>query len=220
MTIIEERLTPDIILKAGGHKADGDDMCLLEAVAYVAGEKWSDRPECVCPVLASFGRAWNDGLPDDETRTRILAPFIPLLIGTRSTPKVQATRAFMAADWAVRIYSPVWLRAAGLDEEADALAGLPALTSPQLCRDAMPIIEQAKAGVAAGDAAWDAAWDASWAASAAASGDASAAASGAAAGDAAGDAARAAAGDVLKPHVEMLQASAADLFGRMIEVGQ
>ncbi len=86
----------------------------------------------------------------------------------------------------------------------------------------------AAAWAAAGDAAWDAAraaaWDAAWAAAR----DAAWAAAGVAAGVAAWDAARAAAAAAedaagaaaLRPHVEMLQTSAVDLFYRMIALDQ
>ena len=192
----------DLTLGHGKHDRWEEGACLLEAVSYVAGEPFTDYPLCVCPALATFGRAWNDAL-DDEARNRILKPFIPKLIGTRSTPAVQDARAFMAADWAVRTYTPVWLRTIGLEDEAAALEALPSLTSTQLCRDAMPIIGQArKKADAAGAAAWAAAGDAAWDA----------------AGDAAWVAARDAAGDALAPHVALLQTSAADLFTRMIEL--
>ncbi len=66
MTIIEDRLI-EFTLERGSHEPnDTGHMCLLEAVAWVAGEKWSDQPQCVDPVLAAFGRAWNDGLDDAD----------------------------------------------------------------------------------------------------------------------------------------------------------
>ena len=157
MTIIETRLKDieQITIAHGKHATPDDGMCLLEAAAWIAGEPFSDHPQCVCPVLGAFGRAWNDGL-DEEARNRILKPFLPRLIGTRSTPAVQDARAFMAADWAVRVYTPVWLRAANLDDEAAQLEGLPALSSVKLCKAAMPVIAVARkkaAAWAAGDAA-------------------------------------------------------------------
>jgi hypothetical protein len=249
---IVNTLPSDLVLLKGVHNSADDGMCLLEAVAYVAGEPHSDHPKCVCPVLGAFGRRWNDGLPDDETRTRLLAPFIPRLIGTRSTPDVQDARAFLAADWAVRIFTPAWLRLAGLDEDAAHLEQLDALESVELCHEAMPVISAARkkanaaaggaAGGAAGAAAWDAAWDAAGAAAGDAAWDAAGGAAGAAAWDAAWDAAGgaagaaawdaawdaagaaagvaawAAAGAALRSTVVELQASAVDLFDRMIEI--
>jgi hypothetical protein len=199
-----------IELAEGAHPSWEDGACLLEAVSYVAGEPWTDHPECVCPVLAAFGRAWNDALPDDK-RTELLRPFIPKLIGTRSTVDVQDARAFMATDWAVRTYTPVWLRAVGLEEEATELEALPELSSVELCRAAMPIIDNAKKRAYA---AWAAAGVAAGVAVGAAVGDAAGAAAGAAARAAARDAARVA----LRPHVALLPTSAVDLYHRMIDV--
>lgn len=160
MTIIHPEALDTIVLEHGSHGSRSEGMCLLEAVAYVAGEPHSDNPECVCPVLAAFGRAWNDALNDAE-RDRILRPFVPLLVGTRSSPKVQDQRAFMAADWAVRVFTPTWLRLAGLDDDAQALADLPALTSAESCRSSAPVIDQARSSASA---AWAAAGDAARAA--------------------------------------------------------
>ena len=157
MTIVD---LSTITLARGMHDTPGDGMCLLEAAAYLAGEPFSDHPQCVCPVLAAFGRSWNDSL-DDQTRNRLLKPFLPRLLNTRSTPDVQDRRAFMAADWAVRTYTPAWLRLAGLNDHADALADLPELTSVQAFRDARAVTQASRmAAAAAWAAARDAAWDA------------------------------------------------------------
>jgi len=161
-----------IHLAFGSHASREDGMCLMEAVAYVAGEPHTDRPKCVCPVLAAFGRAWNDSL-SDEDRQRLLRPFVPRLVGTRSTPEVEQRRAFMAADWAVRVAAPVWLRVAGLNDAAGSLEALAPLDSVEACRSAASTIAQAReaaaaaataAAAAAVDAVGDAAWVAAWAA--------------------------------------------------------
>ena len=106
-------------------------------------------------MLAAFGRSWNDSL-SDEDRDRLLLPFLPRLVGTRSTAEVQDRRAFMAADWAVRVFTPAWLRLAKLDEHAEALEGLPELDSVEACRAAQPTINAARgaARAAARAAAW------------------------------------------------------------------
>lgn len=135
----------------------------------MAGEPWSDHPQCVCPTLGSFGRTWNDALSDEDRQ--MLKPYIPRLIGTRTTPDLQDRRAYMAADWAVRTYTPTWLRLINLEEEAAALEALPELVDVHTCRNARPAIEAARqradaAGAAARDAAWAAAGDAAGAAAA------------------------------------------------------
>src|SRR3546814_10282733 len=109
MQIIQERLEEIAArpLDSGGHDDINGGMCVMEAVAYVAGEPWSDNPECACPVISSFLRSWNDGLPDDE-RNELLRPLIPLLVGTRGDKGLEERRALMAADWLVRIHTAAW----------------------------------------------------------------------------------------------------------------
>ena len=69
-----------LTLATGAHETRQEGVCLLEAAAWWAHEPHTDHPACVSPVLAAFGRTWNDALPDG--RRHILKPFIPLLPGT------------------------------------------------------------------------------------------------------------------------------------------
>jgi len=207
-----------IKLDLGGHteaRAKKGEACLMELVAIFAGVPYSDHPSCTSPVLGAFGRALNDGL-DDERRQR-LVPFIPRLVDTAGDPTADQIRAWMATDWLVRTFAPIWLHKAGLTDRADELAGLPELTSTELAQRAQPVIEQARAAAKDAGATW--AEDAAWAAVDAAE-DAAWAAGGAAwaAGDAAGAAAWAvgAAGDA-ETTAELLE-SALALFGRMCNV--
>ena len=66
----EEKLNilNDRSIKSGAHAAQDDMMCAMEAVAWLAGEQWSDKPECACPVISAFVRNWNDSISSDETR--------------------------------------------------------------------------------------------------------------------------------------------------------
>jgi hypothetical protein len=225
-TLISERLERVTALKRGNHKPNDDaNFCVMEAVAYVAGEPWSDHPQCTCPVITAFMVSWNDNL-DDADRTRLLAPLIPHLIGTRGSKALQNRRATMATDWYIRVQTPAWLRLAGLAEQANALASFPEITDFAKTPSLMLVLNSIRKDAAATrDAAWDAvwaaAWDAVWAARAAAgvawdaAGVARAAAG--AAWAATRDAAWAAraAGGALKPTVTALQASAVDLVIRM-----
>jgi hypothetical protein len=81
----------------------------MEAAAYIANEPWSDAPRCVCPVIRSFMVSWNDSLPTDEDRDRLLKPLIEKVIDTRSTQAVEERRSFMAIDWLVRVHTPKFL---------------------------------------------------------------------------------------------------------------
>src|SRR5712664_1319264 len=173
----------------------------MEAVAFVAGEKWSDNPECACPVISAFLRSWNDGLPTDADRDRLLKNLIPRLVNTRNK-SLEEKRSLMAADWLVRVHTPAWLRLAGLAKQAESLEQLPEITRmAQIPSIRGPIEAVRNDAAAARDAAGDAAraaaraaaWDAARAAARDAAGDAAWAAAGAAAGAAAWAAAGAAA---------------------------
>lgn len=169
--IIQERLDQVTSLHYG--------MCLMEAVAYVAGERWSDHPACASPVLAAYGRTLNDTLTHEE-RQRLL-PLVPLLVGTSASQAVEHQRAYLLADAAVRVLAPMALRAANralqtadiqghdLEPHAARLTGLGEVRDPR-----------------SASAAWDAAASAAKAArdTAKAARDAAVAARGAA-GDAA-----------------------------------
>ena len=187
-----------LTLKSGGHRAGGADMCVMEAVAYVAGESWSDTPACASPVVALFCRTWNDtDEPYGQAIRDRLRGYIPRLVGSRGTAQQEERRSWLALDWLIRVHTATWLRVAGLTEHARALAAL----APQTNGRAL------LASAAARAAAWDAAWDA---ASAAARAAASAAAWYAAR--------RAAASAALQPAVEELQASAWTLLDKMLDV--
>jgi hypothetical protein len=128
-------------LQQGSHDA-GTTFCVMEAVAYVAGEVWSDHPTCASPVLTTFMTAWNDGLSDTDRQR--LKPYVTRLVGSRSTAAVEAKRSWMGCDWLVRTFTSTWLRRAGLEEPADTIAGLPELTELDLLEAAIPTIEHAR----------------------------------------------------------------------------
>src|SRR6266567_8304289 len=95
--IDQSRLAQITELLSGSHSENTHAaMCAMEAVAYVAREPWSDHPKCACPVISAFVRSWNDNLSDDD-RSKILLPFIPRLVGTVGSKKLEARRATMAA---------------------------------------------------------------------------------------------------------------------------
>ena len=173
-----------VTLARGVHSKFEEGVCVMEAVAYVAGEPHSDHPQCVSPVIAAFCRRWNDDLSDADRQT--LKPYIPRLVGTNTGPEDDTRRAWMATDWLVRVYLPAWLRLAKLDEQADAVSSLAELLNPESWEAAKEKVAAARAA-AWGDAASAAARAASW--GYAASAAASAAAGGDAASDAASDAA-------------------------------
>ena len=237
----------DITLKSGNHARRGmKSVCLMEAVAWFAGEKHTDHPECVSPVLAAFGRTWNDGMRSDAEREQ-LKQYIPLLVGTKSMPEVEEERAWLATDWLARVCAPVWLRLAKLDSHAEALLRLEPLVNAKIAALAQPTLDavrdatriaagivvrdvagriaaQAAAGNAAGDAAGIATRIAAQAAARIAVRDATRDTAGIAAGIAfrdttrntAGITAGIAAGIALELTIMELQTSAHDLYRKMI----
>jgi hypothetical protein len=208
--ILQDRLKAieELSLKSGKHEAFEAGMCVMEAVSYIAGESWSDAPQCACPVITAFMVSWNDSLPKDADRDRILKPLIPLIVGTRSSKFIEQRRATMAADWFIRVHTPAFLRIAKLEKQACLMEALPEITDFAQCPSLMPTLNAVRSDAAAArDAAWAAAWAAArdaalaadlaaaWAAAWAAARDAALAAALAAAWAAARDAALAAAWD-------------------------
>jgi len=162
---LHDKLEQITTLARGKHD-EGEAMCAMEAVAWLAGEPWSDAPRCASPVIAAFVRSWNDALPDAD-RARLLLPLLPDVIGTRTTDADDEARAWMATDWLVRVNAPAWLELTpSLAAHAAALRALPPIMSSAVARDSQLVITAAR------DAASAAAWDAKSAAAMAASGDA------------------------------------------------
>jgi hypothetical protein len=183
-------------LASGGHSGPDNGACLLEWASYVAREPWSDHPECVCPVLGSFGRNLNDVLPD--AKRQLLKQFVPAsvqayaeatdeqrakwIIGTAGDGHAE-TRSYMALDWLIRTYLPAWL---ALTERipahvAQAIRELPPIVDMASARAAGVLVRdacgkaaaahaaaRADARAAAGAAAHAAAWAAAHAATRAA----------------------------------------------------
>jgi hypothetical protein len=217
-----------ITLAKGAHgEAYDGKCCIVECSNLIAARRiavpdWAPR----CPIApAAFAddhpsisrviRAFAIGLNDawDDTARQRLRAYAPRLLCTATGDADEATRAWMAVDWLIRVHTPAFLRLAGLTADAEALEALARISDATLARAAQPALNRAReharaardavwaaAGAAARDAAGDAAWDAAW--------------------DAARAAAGAAAGAALQPTVAALQDSALQLLDAMIAVGQ
>ena len=75
MTIRQQ--SPDFlpVLSRGKHRRSRSGACLMEFVSALAGERHTDHPKCVCPVLASMARVVNDRVADGaRQRLAIVAP--------------------------------------------------------------------------------------------------------------------------------------------------
>lgn len=79
-----DALPPDgmPVLSRGRHSRAEEGACLMEYVSVIAGEPFSDHPQCVEPLLVRLAWAVNDSAPPSVRET--LVHFAPRLIGTRN----------------------------------------------------------------------------------------------------------------------------------------
>ena len=141
-----------IRIERGRHSSPAEGACVMELSSMLAGERFSDRPRCVDPVVAAFLRTLNDRLaPRDRQR---LLPYASAAVGTRGRRRDTRRRRRMcgasrpvvallvgvlpalrfnegAGEWAAR-------RFVAANDVAGALAFLDALVgaSPRSGRDA------------------------------------------------------------------------------------
>jgi hypothetical protein len=84
------------MLGRGKHRNPKKGACFMELASFLAGERWSDHPQCTHPLLAMLARAVND-LTSDEARPQ-LAPLIPSVIGlTSDDPRMDVHHASLEA---------------------------------------------------------------------------------------------------------------------------
>ena len=114
-------------LLEGNHEGPTLGACVMEAVAYIAGEEWSDSPACACPVIAAFCRRLNDRMTDEERLA--LVPLIPRLAGSRADRATEERRRWMLVDWAIRGVLPQMLDALGKQDLARKQRELAPVTS-------------------------------------------------------------------------------------------
>ena len=145
-----------LTLTAGVH-VDHDGMCVMEAVSYVAGEPWTDSPQCVSEVISTFLRKWNDDMECDDRQ--MLKQLIPVVIGTAGSDAEENRRRQMISTWLFRSYVPEWMKLIGEHDHAEIL---------RTCEESELQLRLA----AAWSAAWAAARSAAWAAAGSAAGSA------------------------------------------------
>jgi hypothetical protein len=86
------RLTP------GRHASPGDGACVVELASLIAREEFSDRPLCVCPVIAAFLRGWNDR--SAYAHRQDLVPYAERIVATSGSSRVTRERRDMCLEWA------------------------------------------------------------------------------------------------------------------------
>lgn len=92
------------VLSAGRHRNAKRGACFMEYASYLAGERWSDRPGCTHPSLASLARLIND-LTSDDARGG-LSTLIPSVVGLNGDdPRISILLSVLAASSALPIAS-------------------------------------------------------------------------------------------------------------------
>src|SRR3954468_12154621 len=73
--------TPDLVpvLSRGKHRSPRKGACFMEFASFLAGERWSDHPDCTHPLLAALARDINDHIGDQARRE--IATLVPEVIG-------------------------------------------------------------------------------------------------------------------------------------------
>jgi hypothetical protein len=85
-------------LSKGRHTSPDHGVCVMELASMLAGERFTDRPRTVCPVIAAFLRTYNDGL--DDERRQDLYRYASEAVGTVAARDVERERAERCAAWA------------------------------------------------------------------------------------------------------------------------
>jgi hypothetical protein len=96
---------PLIEIDEGSHKERSRGLCVMEAVAWFAGEPHSDRPACACPVIAAYARRTNDRF--DQEYRNALRERIPRLVGSKATADVELRRSHEIAFRGITIMLPI-----------------------------------------------------------------------------------------------------------------
>jgi len=90
------------VLSAGRHRNARRGACFMEYASYVAGQRWSDHPQCTHPTLAALARLVND-LTSDEARSR-LSTHVSSVIGLNGNdPRIPVILSSLAAASALPI---------------------------------------------------------------------------------------------------------------------
>lgn len=71
-------------IEKSSHDSPQEGTCIMEAIAYITDQPFSDEPVCVAPTLRDTFIIINDNIDDDKLRNR-LKKFVPQIMETRGT---------------------------------------------------------------------------------------------------------------------------------------
>jgi hypothetical protein len=85
-------------LAPGSHSSPREGVCVVELASLLGGEKFSDRPGCVCNVIAAFLRSFNDRVAHAERQR--LVPYADRAVGSRADRQITRMRRDVCLVWA------------------------------------------------------------------------------------------------------------------------
>jgi hypothetical protein len=145
----DPRRLEGLVLKSGKHEPPPEgarpECCVMEAVAWVAGEPHSDYPDCACPIIREPVVMLNDSMTDEERQQ--LLPLVIRLVGSRDPDERKAfeiglKRAFLFVDTYVRKTLPAIWEAIGMAEEAVAMRALEEISSEDSARRSRAAVQK------------------------------------------------------------------------------
>lgn len=95
-------------LMIGCHSHPSNGACALELISMMMDEPFSDRPRCVCEVIANFVRRWNDRIFDTQERNRLLKPLLIQIIDSNQGIAVAVRRKMMIRTWLAYEVALIW----------------------------------------------------------------------------------------------------------------
>jgi hypothetical protein len=94
----------------------------MELASMLAGERFTDRPRSVSPVIGAFLRAYNDRL--DDERRQDLYEYAARVVGTSTSRRIERARSERCCEWVAATGGRVPLRIRiGRSSSAGAVAG-------------------------------------------------------------------------------------------------
>jgi hypothetical protein len=84
------RSVASVRLEPGRHRSPDHGVCVVELASMIGGERFSDRPDCVCPVIGAFLRSWNDAVSYADRQR--LEPYASRVVGTGGDRRISTDR--------------------------------------------------------------------------------------------------------------------------------
>lgn len=164
-------VTPEKIktttLKRGSHQSYREGTCVMELLAMVRGLTITDSMPCVAPDIRRFLISLNDR-STDTARQRLLelidADHLSCCAFDTAGKGDPRKRAYLMADWAIRIVAPMACDAVGKTDLGDQLRALAEVVDPTSAQAARVVCETVRVALRGSKAAYAAAYDAAYAA--------------------------------------------------------